>query len=138
MIAYLDSSVVLRIVLGQPDRLREWPKITEGVASGLLEVECMRTIDRLRINGALSVEDSVARREATFRIIEGIHIIEVTPAVLRRAAQPMSVPLGTLDAIHLASFELWRDVGGKDLLIATHDRAMALAARGSGFRVLGV
>lgn len=138
MIAYVDSSVVLRVVLGQPGRLAEWKSIVTGVASGLVEVECLRTLDRLRVAGNLSADDVAVRREAVFHILEGIELVELTRAVLHRAAQPMPGPLGTLDAIHLATAEMWREAKGKELLVATHDRALALAARASGFRVAGV
>ena len=138
MIAYLDSSVVLRVVLGQPGRLAEWDRIVTGVGSGLLEVECLRTIDRLRVTGALPLEESVARREAVFRVLESIELVELTPAVLHRAGQPMAAPLGTLDAMHLATAELWREVRGRELVMATHDAALALAARAGGFRVVGL
>lgn len=138
MIAYIDSSVVLRVVLGQPGRLVEWKKIVTGIASGLLEVECLRTLDRLRTLGHLSVDDVATRREAVFRVLERLELVELTRAVLHRAAQPMPVPLGTLDAIHLATAEMWREVNEKDVVVATHDRALALAARSSGFRVAGV
>jgi predicted nucleic acid-binding protein len=137
VIAFIDSSVALRLVLGQPGPLVEWTGITHGVASGLLEVECLRTIDRLRVSGALGVEDAVVRREAVYRILESLELVEITPAILRRAAQPMPAPLGTLDAIHLATVELWREVTGKEPVVATHDQALALAARGNGFRVVG-
>jgi len=50
----------------------------------------------------------------------------------------MPAPLGTLDAIHLATADLWREGRGKDPIVATHDKALALAARASGFRVMGV
>jgi predicted nucleic acid-binding protein len=49
VIAYVDSSVVLRLVLGQPAALREWRTVDRGVASALVEVECLRTLDRLRL-----------------------------------------------------------------------------------------
>ncbi len=137
MIAYLDSSVVLRVVLGHRDRLREWSGIVTGVGSGLVEVECLRTLDRLRIGGSLTLEDAVLRREAVFRVLEGLELVELTGAVLHRAAQPMATPLGTLDAIHLATADMWREARGKDLILATHDKALALAARATGFRVLG-
>ena len=39
MIAYADSSVILRLILGQPDALSEWPSVERGVASELVEVE---------------------------------------------------------------------------------------------------
>ncbi|MEO7683440.1 MAG: type II toxin-antitoxin system VapC family toxin [Gemmatimonadaceae bacterium] len=138
MIAYLDSSVVLRVILGQPGRISEWRRITIGVASSLIEVECLRTIDRLRLAGELSVEETAVRREAVYRVIERLDVVELTSAVLHRAAQPMSAPLGTLDALHLATADLWRETRGKGLVFATHDRALALGARGNGFRVLGV
>ena len=138
MIAYLDSSVVLRILFGQPGRLAEWNDITRGVASGLLEVECLRTIDRLRLLGELTVESAVERREAVFHILESIELVELSAAVLHRAAQPMPAPLGTLDAMHLATAEMWREANQKELVVATHDRALALAARANGLRVIGV
>jgi predicted nucleic acid-binding protein len=138
VIAYVDSSVVLRMVLGQPGRLAEWKSIVTGVASGLVEVECLRTLDHLRVAGNLSADDCAVRREAVYRILEGLELVELTRAVLHRAAQPMPAPLGTLDAIHLATAEMWREAKGKELLIATHDQALALAARASGFRVAGV
>lgn len=138
MIAYVDSSVVLRVVLGQPGRLAEWKSIVTGIASGLVEVECLRTLDRLRVAGNLSADDVAVRREAVFRVLEGLELVELTRAVLHRAAQPMPAPLGTLDAIHLATAEMWREAKGKELLVATHDQALALAARASGFRVAGV
>jgi predicted nucleic acid-binding protein len=137
VIAYLDSSVVLRIVLGQPNQLAEWGQITSGVASALLETECLRTLDRLRASGALATEDAAIRREAVFRVLDEIELVELTRTVLHRAGQPMPAPIGTLDSIHLASAELWREARGTEIVMATHDRALALAARASGFRAIG-
>jgi len=51
LIACFDSSILLRVILGQPGRIPEWESITLGVASGLVEVECLRTIDRLHLAG---------------------------------------------------------------------------------------
>jgi len=138
VIVYLDSSVVLRVVLGQPGRIPEWKRIITGVASSLVEVECLRTIDRLRLAGQLSVEETAIRREAIYRVLERLDLVELTSAVLHRASQPMTAPLGTLDALHLATADLWRETRGKELIFATHDRALALGARGSGFRVIGI
>jgi hypothetical protein len=49
----------------------------------------------------------------------------------------MPTVLGTLDAIHLATALLWRENTGSDLVMATHDGSLALAARAAGFRVIG-
>ncbi len=72
-----------------------------------------------------------------FRALDGMELIELGPMVLSRASQPLPAELGTLDAIHLVSALLWRDTAGTDLVMATHDSALAVAARASGLRVLG-
>ena len=129
MTAYVDSSVVLRLALGEPGSLAEWPSIRSAVASTLLEVECLRTLDRLRVRAALSDRDLAVRREAVYRLLELVDVVELTRPVLARAAQPMSTELGTLDAIHLATALLWREGRETELVMATHDWALALAAR---------
>ena len=56
------------------------------------------------------------------------------------ASEPLPTVLGTLDAIHLASALLYRDAQPDDeppIVIATHDRAFATAARILRFRVIG-
>ena len=55
-----------------------------------------------------------------------------------RAAQPMPVALGTLEAVHLATVLLWRETRDDSLMLATHGRALALGARASGLHVIGV
>lgn len=137
MIAFLDSSILLRVVLGQPQQLKEWSRISKGVVSRLAEVECMRAMDRLRLAGKLTIEQSALRRELVYRVLEGLDLVELTSAVLHRAAQPMVAPLGSLDAIHLATAELWRETRSQDIVFATHDKALALGARASGFKVIG-
>lgn len=137
MIAYLDSSAILRIVLGQANALKEWRSITQGVASALVEVECLRTLDRLRLAEGLADDEIAIRREAVFRLVEALEVVELTRSVLARAAHPLPTALGTLDAIHLATALLWKDRNGVDLLMATHDEALATASRASGLRVIG-
>jgi len=138
VIAYLDSSVLLRVVLGQRNVLREWSRVAEGVVSALAEVECLRTLDRLRLIGTYADAAIAERREAVYRLLDGMEVIEIGHAVLARAAQPLPTPLGTLDAIHLASALLWKERYGRPLAMATHDAALAIAARASGLSVVGV
>lgn len=137
MIAYLDSSAVLRIILGQTNALKEWRAITRGVASALVEVECLRTLDRLRLAEGMEDTEVAKRREAVFRFMEALEVVEITRPVLARAAQPLPTALGTLDAIHLATALLWKDRQGAPLVMATHDDALATASRSSGLRVVG-
>lgn len=137
MIAYVDSSVLLRKVLRQPGSLREWAAIRTGVASALAETECLRSLDRLRLRAGLSDKELARRREAVFRLVESLEVVEVTAPVLARAAQPLPTELGTLDAIHLATALLWREHSGGDIVMATHDIALGTAARACGLMVVG-
>ena len=137
MTAYVDSSVLLRRVLGQSDVLREFRLIRTSVASRILEVECLRTIDRLRVEGAISDIRLSLLREKIYENLATVELVEVTRTVLARAAHPTPTALGTLDAIHLASAIAWREREGKNLVFATHDQSLALAARAQGFRVVG-
>lgn len=137
MTAYIDSSVVLRLILGQQAALLEWPSAERGVASALVEVECLRTLDRLRLLQHIPDSEIAARREAVFRLMESVEVVAPDRAVLSRASQPMPSSLGTLDAIHLATALLWQERKGTSLVMATHDTALATAARASGLRTVG-
>jgi len=138
VIAYVDASIILRLLLKEPNPLREWPAIQQGVTSALAEVEVFRTLDRMRFHTTPIAERVLtARREAAFRILEGLDTIELTRTVLSRAAQPLPSALGTLDAIHLVSAMIWREQSDDRLTLATHDAALGLAARASGFEVVG-
>jgi len=138
VIAYLDASVILRVVLGQPNALPHLPKVELGVASALAEVECLRTLDRLRLRGGASDHQLAQTREAVYRLTREMEVVEPTMPILRTAAQPLPTSLGTLDAIHLATALRWIETRGKPLVMATHDAALALAARASGLAVIGV
>lgn len=112
-------------------------EIDRGATSSLTEVECFRTLERARLRGALS-DVHVARARATLLELLGkMEIVALSPAVLRRAAEPMPTLLTTLDALHLASALLWRDSLGESPALATHDLALALAARAHGLLVVG-
>ena len=138
MIAYVDSSVLLRVILGQRDALKEWSRVSQGVASALAEVECLRTLDRLRLGENIADAVIAERREAVYRLLEAMDVVEISHPILSRASQPLPTALGTLDAIHLATALLWKERAGKTLTMATHDTALALAAKASGLPVVGV
>jgi predicted nucleic acid-binding protein len=137
MIAYVDSSVLLRLALGQPKSLSEWQQIDRGVSSALIGTESLRTLDRLRLRAKLSDMEIATRRATILNLIKSLELIELDAIVLDRAAQPMPTEIGTLDAIHLASALLWRESIGVDLVMATHDDALGLAAKAHGLTVVG-
>jgi uncharacterized protein len=137
MIAYVDSSVLLRLVLGQPNALAEWREIDRGVSSALISTESLRTLDRVRIRTGLSDLEVSRRRATILQLISSMELIDVDSNVLERAAQPTPTELGTIDAIHLASALLWQDATDIDPVMATHDAALGMAAKAHGLKVLG-
>ena len=138
MIAYVDASVLLRVALGQPDVLPEWRHIQQGVASALVTTESLRTLDRLRLRASLTDVEVASRRATILALIASLELVEVDAVVLDRAAQPMPTELGTLDAIHLATALLWKEMTSVDLVMATHDGALALGAQAHGLPVVGL
>lgn len=138
MNAYVDSSVLLRFALGQSNALAEWTQIERGVCSALITTESLRTLDRLRLRVGMKDPEVAFRRATILSLIESLdEIAEVDSTVLQRAAQPLPTELGTLDAIHLATALLWKEAEGVELVMATHDGALAIAAQAHGLKVVG-
>ena len=138
MIAYVDASVLLRVALGQPDALPAWSQIQQGVSSALVTIESLRTLDRLRLRVKLADAEVAKRRATIFDLIASLEVVDIDSTVLDRASQPMPTEIGTLDAIHLATALLWKEMTRENLVMATHDGALALAAEAHGLPVVGV
>jgi predicted nucleic acid-binding protein len=139
VIAYLDSSVLLRIVLGQPDAWRGWRALDRAVTSELTEVECLRVLDRRRLRDALPEEELAARRGTLLDLLARTDRLALGPSVLARAAEAFPSQLGTLDALHLASALHWAQWEREEpIVFATHDRELGAAARAYGFAVEGL
>ena len=138
MIAYIDTSALLRVVLREPDAVDDLRSFDGLVSSELIAVESRRTIDRLRLQGSLSAEEAADRVRTVSEWLEAIDLVLVRPPVLSRASEPMPMPLGTLDAMHLATALIWRDRVGPLPAMITHDTTLGAAARAFGFDVRGV
>jgi hypothetical protein len=134
---YVDTSVVLRVVLHEQGALREWRRITRALASEVIRLECQRTIDRARIRERVGDPAVAQQREAVLELLDAFDIVPLDRVVLERAAEPFPTLLGSLDAIHLATALLAR-AQVENLHFATHDGELATAARAMGFKVLGV
>ncbi len=138
MIAYLDTSALLRLLLREPGALEQLRSCEALVSSELLAVEALRTLDRLRLQGTLSTDEAAARRSAVTQWLEAVDLVLLRRPILDRASEPLPTPLGTLDALHLATALVWRERTQLALVVATHDASLALAARSFGLEVLGV
>jgi len=137
VIAYVDSSVFLRFVLEQPDRLTELDRCERLVTSVLAEVECLRAVENLRLTGSLPHDEYLSRRGAVYDKLRRAERVLITAEVLARAAEPLPAPLRTLDAIHLATALEWRGHREPSLAFATHDARLAGVAAALDFDVVG-
>jgi predicted nucleic acid-binding protein len=135
--AYVDASVVLRVVFGEAGSMAGWTSIERAVSSELVRTECLRAIDRRCVRALMNERDLSRRRAVMLETLDAIEIVPLGPEVLERAGDPFPTSLGTLDAIHLASALAIRD-DVPDLVFATHDAALGLAASAMGFDVQGV
>ncbi|MGI8999751.1 MAG: type II toxin-antitoxin system VapC family toxin [Candidatus Limnocylindria bacterium] len=137
MNAYVDASVVLRIVLREPGVLASWPSIDRAVSSEIIRIECLRAIDRARITRRVADEEVADRRAIALELLAALEMIPLAPSILERAADAFPTTIGTIDALHLASALAVRGQIS-DLMFATHDVELGLAARSMGFTVEGV
>lgn len=137
MIAYLDTSALLRIVLREPGAVDDLRTYEGLVSSELIAIECARTIDRLRSKGALTLGQATERIGVVNEWLEAVDLVLLRPLVLSRASEPMPMPIGTFDAIHLATALIWRERVGALPGMVTHDAALGAAARAFGFDVRG-
>ena len=136
MKVYLDTSVLLRVLLRQRGALRDLGRFEAAFSSTILRVEARRVIDRLRLEGALDDEGVAGAHGDLAYVEEAIGFVELTPAVLDRAGQPMPTVLRTLDALHMASALLLREGRGEPVTFATHDTQQRRAATALGFPCL--
>ena len=137
MTVYLDTSIVMRCLLREPQPVACWGRWQVAYASRIWLTEAQRTVDRLRLEGRIGDHD-VAQLHAELLIIQDtLHVVPVAEDVLMRAGEAFSTTLGTLDAIHLASALAIRANVRIDRFL-THDRQLAAAAMSMGFTVDGV
>lgn len=136
MIAYVDSSVLLRLALKQPNPVREFSSITHGISSRLLKAESLRTLDRLFTQETVSEKDQARATSFIYTALDYLELIPVDP-ILESVGSPLGLQLGTLDAIHLFSALKWKETRKTALTLLTHDAALALAAERFGVPTLG-
>ena len=137
MTVYVDTSVVLRVLLREPNPLELWGRWNKAYSSALWRLEALRTADRLRLTHAIA-DTELAQLVRDIQIAHepfAIHLL--TNRVSQRASETFSTVVGTLDAIHLATALSIRDIANLDLLL-THDSQLGTAARSLGFEVMGI
>jgi predicted nucleic acid-binding protein len=128
---YVDSSVYLRVLLGQPGAMT----LELGVptyTSAITRLEARRLLFRLHGKGKLN-DTELSRHLATLEVaLQNTTIVPCDQAILDRASIPLAEPLGALDAIHLASALQAQQTCGAPLRLFTHNVELAIAARSAG------
>ncbi|MGN0846538.1 MAG: hypothetical protein ACI4RA_04045 [Kiritimatiellia bacterium] len=133
MIVYLDSSFVIRRLLGVGKPAAFWGRWEKAYASTLMRTECCRIADNLRLNGKLD-DAGRARLGAWIETVCGaVTQVHVTDTVMRRAATAYPVAVGTLQALHLATMQELESVHGVKCVLASDDDELVQAARALGF-----
>ena len=138
MVAYLDSSVVLRHILLGEIAIEHAFACGRVVTSEMLEIECRRVLHRYRLNGDLDDQAFVVAIGRFESILAGLSVITLSGAVKARAMGSFPVVIKTLDALHLASAlefaaaHLGRE-SGETLLVFSHDATMNRCAAALGF-----
>jgi predicted nucleic acid-binding protein len=137
MTVYVDTSVVLRILLREPNPVGIWGRWNKAYSSALWRVEALRTVDRLRLTHEISGSE-VAELVHEIQIThETFAIYPVTNHIFQRAGETFSTVVGTLHAIHLATALSIREIENIEYLL-THDSQLATAARSLGFEVMRI
>jgi len=118
-VIYIDSSVALAYLLAESRAPPAALWDSELVSSRLLEYEVWNRIHARRLGGSLG--------EETRALISGIELIDLSEPVLARALEPWPTEIRTLDALHLATVEHLRSLGGSIELASYYARLVDAA-----------
>lgn len=132
MIVYAESSAVLAWLLGEPvaGKVR---RILAGadrvVASTLTGVECARGLSRARAAGRLGARDELAALRLLDVAESNWDVHDLSDRVLARGrARFPAEPVRTLDALHLATAQIFQEGLGRVTMLTLDDRIRTNAA----------
>lgn len=129
---YLDACALVKFIKAEQetDALRTWREALdtgiELISSELARLEISRTLLRAGV-------DHTRVPHYVSQAVRGINLVDLTSTVLTRARAYPTAKLGSLDAIHLASADPFRDELTGFL---TYDVELGAAADSLGFPVL--
>ena len=134
MVAYVDSSTVLRYVLNGEIQIQHALALPSVVSSELLNIECQRALHRCRLTGELDDDSLVEAYSKLAEVMLGITLLELTKPIKARAAETFPLPVKTLDALHLATLLIYKKaLPVEELLLFSHDKGMNQCGLALGF-----
>jgi uncharacterized protein len=126
-VLYADSSALVKLVVEEPESEHLLAYLGEPlptlVTSGIAVVEVTRAV-RL-------YNDTRQMRDEVRSLLDACGLVEVSPALLRRAANLGSERMRALDSVHLAS--IMRVQPDK---VIVYDQRLAEASAAAGFAVV--
>ncbi len=135
---YLDTSAVVRWVFQSPNHYTDFGNWDAAISSTLLKVEFSRTLDRHLKLGNLNQSQVDKSFSYFIELSQHIHWVKLDERILEKASQAYPYPIGTLDAIHLATCLLYQEefeVG--EYFLLTHDGELSKNASSIGLIVKG-
>lgn len=134
MVAYLDSSLVLRYILQGETAIQHALACPQIVSSELLEMECRRVIHRYRMQGELDDAGMVTAIGRLEKILSGISLIQLSAPIKKRAMEAFPLIIKTLDALHIATALVFAEkMTDETVLVFSHDEGMNRCAKVLGF-----
>ena len=92
---YVDASVILRIVVHASDALPEG-QLLYPTSSALLQIECLRTLDRFQTSGELKRMEIPRTYAALHEAMKRIELLKIDDTILERAGGQFGLPLKPL------------------------------------------
>ncbi len=136
MLAYLDSSTLIRYILLGEVSINQAFKADLVCSSILLEVECRRVLHRYRFQGEVNDSALEAANYLLVSVLGSVRLSPISSRIMQRAMSAFPLPVTTLDAIHLATALVLRDrEPDETILVFSHDIGMNRCARVLGFGV---
>ena len=138
-IGYLDSSVLLRNVLEESGPRLDLGRYDILLSSRLIRIESFRVVQRLFTAGTIDTELTSRIHLRVRSALEGVSLVEMSEHILAQAEGTYPLPVGSLDAIHLASAVALRNLRAYDgIEFLTNDSPLGRCAQALGFSVEGL
>lgn len=107
MITYVDTSVLIKLVVEEPGSEAAeqiWQQSDSVVASRLIVVEARAALATAERSGRITADELVESRRSLIELVENLGLIEVTASVIDLACNVAETQrLRGYDAVHLAS-----------------------------------
>src|SRR5258706_2790824 len=104
-VKYADASAFLRVFLRDAGAALPLDR-GEVASSQILQVECARAIERLRLTGIIDDGQASAKVSEAADILGRFHLAPVDARVVEVARRPFGINVRAIDALHIATAQV--------------------------------